>query len=78
LGFELTDKHELVVYNLDLEQINQALRQKVLNGEGFQTDDGDGVLINNNLDQVFAYLDDPANSDVFVEAVRYQRLAKAK
>lgn len=28
LGFELTDKHELVVYNLDLEQINQALRQK--------------------------------------------------
>ena len=77
-GFELTDKHELVVYNLDLEQINQALRQKVLSGEGFQTDDGDGVLINNNLDQVFAYLDDPANSDVFVEAVRYQRLAKAK
>ena len=78
LGFELTDKHELVVYNLDLEQINQALRQKILNGEGFQTDDGDGVLINNTLDQVFAYLDDPANSDVFVEAVRYQRLAKAK
>ena len=77
-GFELTDKHELVVYNLDLEQINQALRQKVLSGEGFQTDDGDGVLINNTLDQVFAYLDDPANSDVFVEAVRYQRLAKAK
>ena len=77
-GFELTDKHELVVYNLDLEQINQALGQKILSGEGFQTDDGDGVLINNTLDQVFAYLDDPANSDVFVEAVRYQRLAKAK
>ncbi|MBK5352266.1 hypothetical protein JFU37_07060 [Pseudomonas sp. TH41] len=77
-GFELNEKHELVVYNLDLEQINQALGQKVLSGEGFQTDDGDGVLINSNLEQVFAYLDDPANSDVFVEAVRYQRLAKAK
>jgi hypothetical protein len=24
-------------------------------------------------DQVFAYLDDPANADVFVEAARYQR-----
>jgi hypothetical protein len=27
---------------------------------------------------VSAYLDDPANSDVFVEVVRYQRQAKAK
>jgi hypothetical protein len=27
---------------------------------------------------VFAYLDEPANSDVFVEAVRYQRQARAK
>jgi hypothetical protein len=77
-GFELNDKQELVVYNLDLEQIKQAMGQNVLSGEGFQTDDGDGVLINNSLDQVFAYLDDPANSDVFVEAVRYQRQTKAK
>ncbi|MBV6822423.1 hypothetical protein [Pseudomonas sp. PD9R] len=77
-GFELTDKHELVVYNLDLEQINQALQQKALNGESFQTNDGDGVLINSNMEQISAYLDDPANSDVFVEVVRYQRQAKAK
>ncbi|HWT69250.1 MAG TPA: hypothetical protein VN214_09085 [Pseudomonas sp.] len=77
-GFELTDKHELVVYNLDLEQIKQALGQKALNGSSFQTDDGEGVLIDSQIDQVSAYLDDPANSDVFVEAVRYQRQAKAK
>ena len=77
-GFELNDKHELVVYNLDLEQIRQAMGQEALSGEGFQTEDGDGVLINNSLDQVFAYLDDPANSDVFVEAARYQRLAKTR
>ncbi|WP_247258300.1 hypothetical protein [Pseudomonas moorei] len=77
-GFELTDKHELVVYNLDLEQINQALQQKALSGDGFQTAEGDGVLINSKMDQVSAYLDDPANSDVFVEVVRYQRQAKAK
>ena len=77
-GFELTDKHELVVYNLDLDQINQAMQQKALSGESLQTNDGDGVLIDSNMDQVAAYLDDPANSDVFVEAVRYQRQAKAK
>ena len=28
--------------------------------------------------QVFAYLDNPANADVFVEAVRYQRQARAQ
>jgi hypothetical protein len=77
-GFELTDKHELVVYNLDLDQINQAINQKALDGQVFQTDDGDGVQVDSNLDKVFAYLDDPANSDVFVEAVRYQRQARAK
>ncbi|CAN7674151.1 MULTISPECIES: hypothetical protein [Pseudomonas] len=77
-GLELTDKRELVVYNLDLEQIKQALGQKILSGEGFQTDDGEGVLIDSKMDQVSAYLDDPANSDVFVEAVRYQRQAKAQ
>jgi hypothetical protein len=49
-----------------------------LSGQNFQTDDGDGVLIENSMDQVSAYLDDPANSDVFVEVVRYQRQAKAK
>jgi hypothetical protein len=77
-GFELTDKHELVVYNLDLDQINQAIKQRSLSGQGFQTDDGDGVLIDSNMDQVSAYLDDPANTDVFVEAVRYQHQAKTK
>ncbi|WP_077048787.1 hypothetical protein [Pseudomonas sp. KK4] len=77
-GFELTDKHELVVYNLDLEQINQALQQKALSGESFHTDEGAGVSIDSPVDEVSAYLDDPANSDVFVEAARFQRQAKAK
>jgi hypothetical protein len=77
-GFEITDKHELVVYNLDLEQINQAVRQHALSGQGFPTHDGDGVLVDSDMAQVSAYLDDPANSDVFVEAVRYQRQAKTQ
>lgn len=75
-GFELTDTHELVVYSLDLEQIHQAQGQEALTGEPFDTKDGEGVLISNPLEQVFAWLDDPANSDVFVEAARFQRAGK--
>ncbi|AIC18270.1 MULTISPECIES: hypothetical protein [Pseudomonas] len=75
-GFELTDDHELVLYQLDLEQINQARGQNALRGEPFDTKDGEGVLIDSALPQVFAYLDDPANSDVFVEAARFQRAGK--
>ncbi|VVN32370.1 hypothetical protein PS663_04926 [Pseudomonas fluorescens] len=75
-GFEISEKHELVVYNLDLEQIHQAIGQKVLHGSTVDTVEGAGVLVDSPLDQVFAYLDDPANADVFVEAVRYQRTGK--
>ncbi|KAA0946834.1 hypothetical protein FQ186_10400 [Pseudomonas sp. ANT_H14] len=75
-GFEFDEKHELVVYNLDLEQINQAIGQKALSGAAVETVEGDGVLIDSPMSQVFAYLDDPANADVFVEAVRYQRAGK--
>jgi len=31
------------------------------------------VLISSPLEQVFNYLDDQANSDVFIEVARYQR-----
>ncbi|WP_256830023.1 hypothetical protein [Pseudomonas sp. Pse1] len=72
-GFELNDRRELVIYQLDLDQIRQALGQQRLQGDPFTTGEGDGVLVNSSMDQVFAYLDDPANSDVFVEAARYQR-----
>ncbi|WP_426217044.1 hypothetical protein [Pseudomonas sp. DWRC2-2] len=75
-GFEINEKHELVVYNLDLEQIHQAIGQKALHGSTVETVEGAGVLVDSPLDQVFAYLDDPANADVFVEAVRYQRAGK--
>ncbi|MGN8274965.1 hypothetical protein [Pseudomonas sp. SMN5] len=77
-GFELTDRQELVVYNLDLEQINQAIGQKRLSGQANPSDEGDGVLIDSDMRTVFSYLDDPANSDVFSEAVRYRRLDKTQ
>ncbi|MFO2463806.1 hypothetical protein OOJ96_08260 [Pseudomonas sp. 15FMM2] len=75
-GFEFSEKHELVVYNLDLEQVDQAIAQKALNGRTVETVEGDATLIDSPMAQVFAYLDDPANTDVFVEAVRYQRVAQ--
>ncbi|BAO60525.1 MULTISPECIES: hypothetical protein [Pseudomonas] len=75
-GFELTVRHELVLYTLDLEQIRQALGQKALSGEPMATAEGDGVLISSPLPEVFAYLDDPANSDLFVEAARFKRVGK--
>ena len=74
----MTDKQELVVYNLDLEQINQAIGQKILSGQPNQSEEGDGVLVDSDMNKVFGYLDDPANSDVFSEAVRYQRLVKSQ
>lgn len=73
---ERDKKHELVVYNLDLEQIHQAIGQQALHGSSVDTVEGAGVLVDSPMDQVFAYLDDPANADVFVEAVRYQRAGK--
>lgn len=75
-GFELTENHELVVYNLDVDRINQLIEQNVLAGDTLETEKGAGVLVTSPLAQVFTWLDDPANSDVFLEMARYQRLAK--
>lgn len=72
-GFELTTSNELVIYNLDVERILQEIDASVLRGEAVETGEGEGVLISSPLDTVFAYLDDPANADVFVEIARYQR-----
>ncbi|HSC83964.1 MAG TPA: hypothetical protein VLC30_10140 [Pseudomonas sp.] len=75
-GFELTTGNELVVYNLDVERILQEVGAGVLQGQAVETADGEGVLVTSPLDKVFAYLDDQANSDVFVEVARYKRSAE--
>jgi len=75
-GFEVNDSGELVVYDLDLDQIKQAMGQSALSGEQVETPEGPGVQIKSPSATVFAYLDDPANSDVFVEVARYQRAIK--
>ncbi len=72
-GFELTTSNELVIYNLDVDRILHELEQGALQGEVIDGAEGDGVLISSPLEQVFSYLDDQANSDVFIEVARYQR-----
>ncbi|KFE53035.1 hypothetical protein [Pseudomonas syringae] len=85
-GFELAETGELVVYNLDLDRFSQWVEQGALSGERDQVGkdsagQGDAgkdehLLITSPLDLVFGYLDDPANSDVFLEVARYQRQPK--
>lgn len=72
-GFELTSSNELVIYNLDVDRILQELELGALQGEVVDGAEGDGVLISSPLEKVFSYLDDQANSDVFIEVARYQR-----
>ena len=77
-GFEVVDCKELVVYNLDVEQVQQAVKNKELTGRNTEVpeDNGEGVLIDSPSARVLAYLDDPANSDLFVEVARFQRSGK--
>ncbi|MFJ4346957.1 hypothetical protein [Pseudomonas sp. NPDC089401] len=77
-GFDIVDGKELVLYNLDVEQVQQAVEHKELTGRTVQVpeENGEGVLIDSPPARVLAYLDDPANSDLFVEVARFQRSGK--
>ena len=75
-GFELTRDNELVLYNLDTDRILQDMEKGLLEGQTVSMPEADGALITSPLDKVFAYLDDPANADLFVEVARYQRAAE--
>jgi hypothetical protein len=77
-GFDIVDGNELVLYNLDVEQVQQAVEKKELSGRTTQVpeENEEGVLIDSPSARVLAYLDDPANSDLFVEVARFQRSGK--
>ncbi|MBK4988269.1 MULTISPECIES: hypothetical protein [Pseudomonas] len=77
-GFDIVDGKQLVVYDLDLQQVQQAVDSKELSGHSTEVpqDNGEGVLVDSPPARVFAYLEDPANSDLFVEAARFQRSGK--
>lgn len=75
-GFELTDDDELVLYSLDIEQLQDALARGQLEGRTVDTEEGDGVLIASPLTSVYSFLDDQANSDVFSEVARFARVTE--
>lgn len=77
-GFELNQEQQLLLYSLDPEQLRQAVEQHALSGRSRAPGDDDEIGAALHIDspaaQVVSYLDDPANSDVFVEAARFQRV----
>jgi len=77
-GFELIENRQLVIYTLDVEPLRQAIAHRELSGRitTVGQDDVPGVHIDSPAERVVAYLDDPANSDVFVETARLQRVAR--
>ncbi|MCY1426018.1 hypothetical protein D3C76_831390 [compost metagenome] len=75
-GFEITDKDELVIYNLDVGQILEDIGKGTLQGQKVDSEQGAGALVNSPLPEVLAYFNDQANSDVFVEALRFQRVVR--
>ena len=75
-GFEILEDGDLVVYDLDAEQVRQALQAGELSGRSRVQpgEQGQGVLVDSPPERVLAYLDDPANSDLFIEVARFQRV----
>lgn len=78
-GFELNAEQQLLLYSLDPEQLRQAVEQHALSGRSAAPSDeddasGPALHIDSPAAQVMSYLDDPANSDVFVEAARFQHV----
>jgi hypothetical protein len=73
-GFEISKRNELVLYSLDPQRFLQELKTGALQGQLVETQGSDSALISSPLPQVLAYLNDPANADVFIETARYQRI----
>jgi hypothetical protein len=73
-GFEITKRNELVLYSLDSERFLQELQSGGLQGQSVDTQGSTSALISSPLEQVFAFLNDPANADAFIESSRYQRV----
>lgn len=73
-GFEITKRNELVLYSLDSELFLQELKNGTLQGQVVESQGSPSALISSPLTQVFGYLNEPANADVFIESARYQRV----
>ena len=72
-GFEISSSNELILYNLDDESFVAEVQAGRLAGQVVQVAGEQSALVTASTAQVLAFLNDPANSDAFVEASRYQR-----
>lgn len=73
-GFELVGEDVLVLHQLDAKAIGEDVARNRLAGETVTLFGHEGVLVTAELEQVFTYLDDPANADLFSEMARYRRV----
>lgn len=72
-GFEISSSNELILYNLDDESFVAEVQAGRLAGQVVQVAGEQSALVTASTAQVLAFLNDPANSDVFVEASHFQR-----
>lgn len=75
-GFEITDGDEPGNLQPRRRAHRRGPRRRPPEGETVDSEQGKGALVRSPLAKVFAYLNDPANSDVFVEAARFQRVTQ--
>ena len=72
-GFEITSSNELALYSLEDEFFVDEIKAGRIAGKVVDMADEQSALITAPAAQVLAFLNDPANSDAFVEAGRFQR-----
>jgi hypothetical protein len=72
-GFEIDRENQLQLFSLDHQLILEQIAAGALQGQAVETVAGEGALVSSSPEQVLAFLNDPVNSDLFVEAARYQR-----
>ena len=72
-GFEISNRNELILYGLDDELFVEQIKAGHLPGQIVEVASEESALVTATTTQVLAFLNDPANSDAFVEAARFQR-----
>ena len=71
-GFEISSSNELILYSLDDEVFVDEIRAGRLAGQVVEVAGEERALVTAATEEVLAFLNDPANSDMFVEAARFQ------
>lgn len=71
-GFEISSSNELILYSLDDELFVSEVESGRLAGQVIEIAGEKSALVTASTAQVLAFLNDPANSDAFVEASRFQ------